>query len=261
MKYNQMKHALKNKESAIGTFVKFCDPASVEILALAGFDFFVLDTEHVGMDRQELLHILRAAEASGITPIVRVKENNQVEILQNLDFGYLGVQVPNVDTPDQAVRLVQSVKYTPHGNRGLSPSVRACNYGTMPVHEYVETANQETLIVSHCETVECVNNLDAILQVDGIDVIFIGPMDLSQSLGIPGQTSSREVQDCIAGIKKKVLGSNKALGTTAATPEAAKKLIEQGVQYILLGSDQSMMYKWGKNAIKVIRGQEKCGSI
>lgn len=185
MKCNGLKHTLQHKGNAIGTFVKFCDPASVEILALAGFDFFVLDTEHVGMDRQELLHILRAAEASGITPIVRVKENNQVEILQNLDFGYLGVQVPNVDTPEQAARLVESVKYTPLGNRGLSPSVRACCYGAMPVREYTEAANRETLIVSHCETVECVNNLDAILQVDGIDVIFIGPMDLSQSLGIP----------------------------------------------------------------------------
>lgn len=254
MKCNRLKHTLQHKGNAIGTFVKFCDPASVEILALAGFDFFVLDTEHVGMDRQELLHILRAAEASGITPIVRVKENNQVEILQNLDFGYLGVQVPNVDTPEQAARLVESVKYTPLGNRGLSPSVRACCYGAMPVREYTETANRETLIVSHCETVECVNNLDAILQVDGIDVIFIGPMDLSQSLGIPGETGSKTVQDCIAGIKRKVLASSKALGTTAATPEAARDLIAQGVQYILLGSDQSMMYKWGRGAIEAIRG-------
>ncbi len=254
MKHNQLKQALRRGESAVGTFVKFCDPASVEILALAGFDFFVLDTEHVGMDRQELLHILRAAEAGGITPVVRVKENDQVEILQNLDFGYAGIQAPNVDTAEQAAALVRSVKYTPLGNRGLSPSVRACRYGVMPVREYTETANRETLVVSHCETLECVNNLDAILQVDGIDVIFIGPMDLSQSLGMPGETGSREVRECIAAISKKVLDSGRILGTTAATPEAAKNLIAQGVQYILLGSDQSMMYKWGKSAVDVIRG-------
>lgn len=254
MQHNRLKETLKSGKGAIGTFVKFCDPASVEILALAGFDFFVLDTEHVGMDRQELLHILRAAEASGITPIVRVRENQPVEILQNLDFGYLGVQVPNVDTPEDAARLVRSVKYTPQGDRGLSPSVRACRYATMPVRDYIEKANQETLVVSHCETVECVKNLDEILKIDGIDVIFIGPMDLSQSMGMPGNTASTEVQSCIADIRRKVLQSGKILGTTAATPEAAKKLLSEGVQYILLGSDQSMMYKWGKSAVDAIRG-------
>jgi len=254
LKHNRLKEAFRRGESAIGTFVKFCDPASVEILALAGFDFFVLDNEHVGMDRQELLSILRAAEACGITPIVRVKENNQVEILQNLDFGYMGVQVPNVDTPEQAARLVRSVKYTPAGDRGLSPSVRACEYGTMPVHDYIAAANEETMIVSHCETVECVKNLDSILQINDIDVIFIGPMDLSQSMGMPGDTGSEEVQACIASIREKVLKSGKVVGTTAGTPEAARKLIAQGVQYILLGSDQSMMYKWGKHAVETIRG-------
>lgn len=254
MKHNTLKETIKNGGSVIGTFVKFCDPASVEILALAGFDFFVLDTEHVGMDRQELIHILRAAEASGITPLVRVRENNQVEILQNLDFGYMGVQVPNVDTAEEAAQLVRSVKYTPEGDRGLSPSVRACRYATMPVRDYIEAANRETMIVSHCETAKCVENLDEILKVDGLDVIFIGPMDLSQSLGVPGDTGCEKVQSCIAQIKEKVLHSDKALGTTAATPEAARKLISQGVQYILMGSDQSMMYKWAKNALDSIRG-------
>ena len=253
MNHNVLKERIRNGEGAVGTFVKFCDPASVEILALAGFDFFVLDTEHVALDRQELIHILRAAEAFGITPIVRVRENNQVEILQNLDLGYQGVQVPNVDTPEEARRLVESVKYTPLGNRGLSPSVRACRYNTIPVAEYIERANRETLVVSHCETMECVRNLDAILQVDGIDVIFIGPMDLSQSMGIPGETGSSALRDTIAEITNKVLASGKALGTTAASPAAARDLLQRGVSYVLLSSDQGMMMSWAKGAMKAIR--------
>lgn len=136
MRKNMLKEKIRNGESAIGTFVKLTDPAVPELLALAGFDFFVLDTEHVAVDREQLTNIVRAADAAGITPIVRVRENQQVEILQNLDLGYAGVQVPNVDTPEQARNLVSYVKYTPLGVRGLSPSVRACDYGTCGVQEY-----------------------------------------------------------------------------------------------------------------------------
>ena len=104
MRENHLKKMLLRGESAVGSFMKLTDPAVPELLALAGFDFFVLDTEHVAMDREQLTNIVRAADAAGITPIVRVRENQQVEILQNLDLGWAGVEVPNVDTP-QAARL------------------------------------------------------------------------------------------------------------------------------------------------------------
>ena len=228
--------------------------AEAELLALAGFDFFVLDTEHVAVDREQLTNIVRAADAAGITPIVRVRENQQVEILQNLDLGYAGVQVPNVDTPEQARNLVSYVKYTPLGVRGLSPSVRACDYGTCGVQEYIDTANANTMIVSHCESKTCVENLDEVLKVDGIDVIFIGPMDLSQSYGVPGKTTDPEVKAAIDTITAKTLAAGKAVGTTAASAEAAKALMAKGVQYILLSSDEGIIVKWGKETISRIRG-------
>ena len=112
------------------------------------------------------------------------------------------------------------------------------------------------MVVSHCETKECVDNLDEILKIDGIDVIFIGPMDLSQSLGVPGQTGSELVKSTIDTIFEKVGKSDKAIGTTAGTPEAALALIERGAQYILLSTDQAMLLKWGKSAIDKIRGKE-----
>lgn len=254
MRENKLKKTIRNGGSAIGTFVKITDPCVPELLALAGFDFFVLDTEHVAVDREQLTNIVRAADASGITPIVRVRENNQVEILQNLDLGYGGVQVPNVDTAEEARALVSYVKYTPYGVRGLSPSVRACDYGTCGVQEYIDAANENTMIISHCETKTCVEDIDNVLQVDGIDVIFIGPMDLSQSYGVPGKPSEPEVQAAIDMVTTKTLAAGKAVGTVAGTPEVAKKLIEKGVQYILLASDQGMIVKWGKSAINQIRG-------
>lgn len=256
MRENKLKQMIGGGKGAIGTFVKMTDPSVVEVLALAGFDFFVLDTEHVAVDREQLLNILRAAEAFDITPLVRVRENQQVEILQNLDLGYMGVQVPNVDTPEQARRMVESVKYTPIGVRGLSPSVRACRYSTMGVADYISKANANTMIVSHCETRQCVENLDEILKIDGIDVIFIGPMDLSQSLGVPGDTASPIVKQTVDTIFEKVGKSGKAIGTVAGTPEAAKALLERGAQYILLSTDQAMLMKWGKEALGQIRGKD-----
>lgn len=253
MRENLLKKKIANGEPVIGTFVKITDPSVPELLALAGFDCFVLDTEHVAVDREQLTNIVRAADAAGITPLVRVRENQQVEILQNLDLGYAGVQVPNVDTAEQARDLVSYVKYTPMGIRGLSPSVRACNYGTCGVQEYIDTANANTMIIAHCETKTCVENLDEILKVDGIDVIFIGPMDLSQSYGVPGQTGNPEVKAAIETVIVKTLAASKAVGTVAGTPEAAKKLIEKGVKFILLASDQGMIVKWGKNAISEIQ--------
>lgn len=254
MRENPLKSMFAQGKSAIGTFVKLTDPAVPEILALAGFDFFVLDTEHVAVDREQLTNIVRAADAAGITPLVRVRECQQVEILQNLDLGYAGVQVPNVDTPQQARDLVSYVKYTPRGVRGLSPSVRACGYGTCGVRDYIETANANTMVVAHCETRTCVENLDEILKVEGVDVIFIGPMDLSQSYGVPGSPGDPEVKAAISQITQKTLAAGKTVGTVAGSAAAAKSLMDQGVRYILLSSDQGMLYNWGRAALDVLRG-------
>jgi 4-hydroxy-2-oxoheptanedioate aldolase len=253
MRKNRLKPILAGRECAIGTFVKSTDPANVEILALAGFDFFVLDNEHAAMDREQLTGIVRAAEAAGIEPIVRIKENTRAEIQQNLDLGYMGVQAPDVDTPKEAESLVRNAKYAPLGARGLSPSVRACDYGTCDAATYAQRANDNTLLIAHCETRSSVEHLDEILKVRGIDVIFIGPMDLSQSLGKTGATTDPSVLDVIAYITNKVKNSDKALGTVAASPEEAKALAEKGVQYILLGSDQGMLLRQGKEFTEKFR--------
>ncbi len=255
MRENTVKKRIKNGEVVYGTFIKSNDPSIVEVVALAGFDFFVLDNEHVSMDREQLTNILRAAEAYGITAFVRVKENNKVEVLQNLDIGYAGVQVPNVDTPEDAKRLVQSVKYEPIGTRGLSPSVRAANYAAGSVTDYIKYANENTMIISHCETKTCVDCLDEVLKVEGIDVIFIGPMDLSQSYGLTSQTSHPTVKEAIDTIIDKTKKSDKALGTIAGSAAAAKALAERGVQYIVLSSDQGMIMSSSKAFLKELRGE------
>ncbi|MDR2302864.1 MAG: 2-dehydro-3-deoxyglucarate aldolase [Deltaproteobacteria bacterium] len=254
MNPNQLKLKLRNGQPAYGTFVKFDDPAAVEVLALSGLDFFVLDNEHVAMNRERLTNMIRAAEAFQITPLIRVKENQTVEILQNLDLGFAGIQAPNIDTIDQARNLVASVKYAPLGKRGFSPSVRACRYGTMDINAYIETSNDQTMVIAHCETKECVSNLDEILTVPGLDVIFLGPMDLSQSLGVTGQTNSPLVKDAMDQVMAKTLAANLTIGTVAPNAQAAKALTARGVKYILISSDQGMILQWAKAVLKELKG-------
>ena len=252
MRTNKLKEKFRSGKAAIGTFMKITDPSVTEILAIAGLDFFVLDNEHVAMDREQLTNIVRAADCEGITPLVRIKENAQVEILQNLDLGYMGIQVPNVNNAEEAEAIVRSVKYSPRGIRGFSPSVRACGYGTNNIQDYIAAANENTLICVQCETKAGLENLDEILKIPEIDVVFIGPMDLSQSLGHTGDTKHPVVSEAIAEIKRKVIAAGKVVGTTAATPEAARKLIEEGCQYIIIATDQAMIMKWAKGAVSEI---------
>ncbi|RQD71201.1 MAG: 2-dehydro-3-deoxyglucarate aldolase [Tindallia sp. MSAO_Bac2] len=246
---NNVKEIIKSGKSAVGTFLKSNDPSIAEVVGLAGFDFFVLDNEHVAMSRDSMVNMLRAADAVGVDPIVRVRENATVEILQALDAGALGVQVPNVDTKQEAQDVISAVKYTPIGKRGFSPTTRAAGYGFMDKKEYVETSNEETLVVCHCETVQCIENLDAILTLDHLDVIFIGPMDLSQSLGVMGEANHPKVLESIDLIINKVKKANKAVGIVSA-PSKVQEYIDRGVQYLLVGTDQGMIAAGAAQTLK-----------
>ena len=251
---NKIKKILKNGGNVIGTFVKMNDPASVEILGLVGFDFIVVDNEHVAMNKDDMFNLIRSADVTGIVPIIRVRENIPVEILQALDAGALGVQVPNVDTKNDVCNVVKSAKYAPIGNRGFSPSNRSAGYGTIDKQQFVKQANDNTLVVCHCESVTSINNLDEILLEEELDVVFIGPMDLSQSLGIIGQANHPKLLESVDVIIKKVLAHDKIVGMVAPNTTKVKELIAKGVRYIMISSDQGMIASLGKKYIREIKG-------
>lgn len=250
---NKVKSMLRNGKKVVGTFVKMNDPASVEIFGLLGFDFIVVDNEHVAMNKDDIFNLIRGAEVTGIVPIVRVGNNTSIEVLQALDAGALGVQVPNIDTKKDIIKLIKNAKYAPLGNRGFSPSNRSAAYGIIDKEKYVKQANENTLIVCHCESGTSVNNLDEILLEEELDVIFIGPMDLSQSLGIIGQVNHPRLLKNVDKIIKKVLAMNKVVGMVAPNAKKAKELLEKGVQYIVISSDQGMLVSMGREYIKEIR--------
>ncbi len=252
---NKVKQKLKNGEVVIGTFVKTTDPSVVEILGNTGMDFFVIDSEHVSYNPETITNLVRASDLTGIVPIVRVKEATAVNIMQALDTGALGYHAPNVDTPEQAEIAVSAGRYAPLGNRGFAPTHRAANYGMMDKQEYIDKANKEILTILHCETMEAVKNLDEILKQEELDVIFIGPMDLSQSLGreVMGQRNHPKLLETIDLIIDKVRKAGKAVGTVAGTPEMAKELIEKGVQYIPMSSDQGMIAGMAKKFVQEMK--------
>lgn len=252
---NKVKQKLKNGEVVIGTFVKTTDPSVVEILGNTGMDFFVIDSEHVSYNPETITNLVRASDLTGIVPIVRVKEATAVNIMQALDTGALGYHAPNVDTPEQAEIAVSAGRYAPLGNRGFAPTHRAANYEMMDKQEYIDKANKEILTILHCETMEAVKNLDEILKQEELDVIFIGPMDLSQSLGreVMGQRNHPKLLETIDLIIDKVRKAGKAVGTVAGTPEMAKELIAKGIQYIPMSSDQGMIAGMAKKIVQEMK--------
>lgn len=253
MKKNHLKKTLQDGKVVLGPFLKFTDPAVVEIMGFAGFDFVIIDEEHGPISVENAQNMIRAAESVNITPVIRVGNNDEALILQALDIGAQGIEIPQINSRSDAVRAVKSVKYSPQGERGVCRYVRAANYSSMDKFEYFKSANDETMIIAHIEGVEGINNLDEILSVSGIDVIFIGPYDLSQSLGVPGEVNHPLVTEKMKEVILKCKENKVAVGTFADDVETAKSWISLGVQYMAFSVDVGIFYETSKNIINRLK--------
>ncbi len=236
MRKNEVKAKLKAGEVAIGAFISFPSATIAEFCGYLGFDFIIVDSEHGPMNEETCENMLRAADVAGTVPIIRVPLNIPQLILKYLDRGALGIQIPQINSKEDALTAVRSVKYYPEGMRGLA-GPRSALYGlNMSLNEYVKLANQETMLITHVENTKGVDNLGEMLTVEGIDVFFIGPVDLSQSLGYPGQITEPVVEKTIDKIIEQVRGAGRAVGIYAGSVDFAKKYIDKGVQYIATGT-------------------------
>lgn len=253
MRTNQLKRKLKQGEVVLGPFINCAYPAFIEICGHAGFDFAVIDLEHSPLNTLVAEDLCRAADCVGITPLVRISKNDAPQIQRALDIGSAGVQVPQIETKADAEAVVRGAKYSPLGMRGLSFYTRAGIY-TAAGTQITDKLNDETLIVIHVEGKRGVDNLEEIVSVPHIDVIFLGPYDLSQSLGIPGQVKDRRVIDLMKAGVKTIRHAGKAAGTFADTPEVARQWIDAGVQYIALGVDVGIFFRACQALVKGVRG-------
>lgn len=233
---NKLKEKLRARETALGTFIVCNAPDLVEIAGLTGFDFVIIDNEHGPMRAESSQHLIRAAEARGITPIVRIPDRLESTILHTLDIGAHGIQVPQVNDAKAAMEIVEKSKYHPTGKRGLA-FPRSADYGLCDISAYTGNANEETLIITHCENKTCLENLEEICKIPEIDVIFLGPYDMSQSMGVTGQVTHELVENAARKVLEITKRYNKAAGIFAGNGEVARKRAEQGFKYIAIGMD------------------------
>ena len=232
MKENRMKSMLQAGEPALGCSIMVPSPQMVEMVAHAGFDWVLIDMEHgtIGPESAELM--IMAADASGITPIARPPSNRKADISSVMDRGAMGVQVPHVNSAEDARAAVSAVKFGPGENRGLAAGTRPDSYGlSRSMSEFVETSNKQTLVCVQLEHAAAIENVDDILGVDGVDVFFIGPSDLSQSMGYPGNPNAEPVKTAIERTLQKIVDADKISGMPASA-ENLENVLASGSQYI-----------------------------
>ncbi len=227
-----MKEKLRAGEPVYGVSVMIPSPQVVEMVGAAGFDWVLLDCEHGTLTLESVELMAMAAEACGITAIARPASRSPEHILQVLDRGVMGVQVPHVNTAEDAREVIAAVKFHPLGRRSIAAGTRAAAYdahGTLA--DYVKAANDATLIAVQLEDRQAIDNIDSLLKVDGIDVFFVGPSDLSQSMGHPGNPKAPPVAQAIDASLRKMLAAGRTPGMPVAA-ENVRETLDKGVRYI-----------------------------
>ena len=232
MKPNRMKGKLLAGEAVLGCSVMFPSPQIVEMLGHAGFDWVLLDCEHGSLSLADVEIMAMAADAVGIAAIARPRTNSTADIQSVMDRGVMGVQVPHVNTVEDARRAVSAVKFGPGSGRGLAAGTRPDNWGLgAKMADFTATANEQSLVCVQLEHETAIRNADDILKVEGVDVFFIGPSDLSQSMGHPGDPNAPTVAKAIADTRSKITAAGKIPGTPATTDTVAS-LVSSGVRYV-----------------------------
>lgn len=225
-------------EPVFGCFFRYAQPTLAEFVALQGWDFLVFDAEHGSLEPRDLEGLCRAAELHGVTPITRVTTNDPSTILRSLDAGSHGIHVPWVNTVEGVAQVVASARYWPEGQRGFAGS-RAARWGMHePLGDYTRTANRETMVVVHIETAAAVDLIEQYVAIDGVDVLFLGPADLSHSLGHAGQPDHPEVVAVLERAAEVVAASDRTLGIYAGSPAAVERWAARGATYFTTGFEE-----------------------
>lgn len=234
----------------LGTMVTLESREVAEILSESGFDWLCLDSEHGPLEPSGLQGLLQAAGRE-TSCIIRVPALNEAAIKHALDAGAVGVMVPQVHTVEEAALAVQWSRYPPAGTRGMGVA-RAHHYGFQTA-EYLQQANEQTVVIVQAESAEAVRNIDAISQVKGLDAVLIGPYDLSASLGRPGDLGHPDVQDAIGILAQACHRHNLSLGIFGMTVEAVRPFLGQGFRLILVGVDATLLGQAARDVVRVFR--------
>lgn len=234
----------------IGVFAVTASPAIVEMIGYSGLDFVIIDCEHAALNPwgSDLEECVRAAYAADITPLVRVTENSKGMILKALNFGAKGVVVPHINTKEDAEKLVRFSRYAPEGRRSSAPPIRAAKYGFTPFAEFWKLQNKENLVIPIIEEKEAVQNLDQILDVKGLDVIFYGPFDLSMTMGLDGVSDHPAIWNGLDHTVELCRARGIPVANLCWDIQSAAESIKRGALMVLLSVDM-VIFRQGLQAL------------
>jgi 2-keto-3-deoxy-L-rhamnonate aldolase RhmA len=247
MKANRVKQLLREGKSTCGTWVSLASPVGAEVMGMQGFDWLLIDMEHSPVDYQTLSNQMLALAPSESVPFVRVPWNDAAEIKRVLDLGAMGIMVPGISTLEDAKRAVAACKYPPEGIRGVA-SVRAARYGQDT--NYLKEANGQVMVIAQIEMRDAVEDIERILDVPGIDCAFIGPADLSATLGHLGNASHPDVQAAIAKVEKAAKARRIPLGSVSTSWDVAKGLYDKGYQLVSVMSDIRFLFQASRGVLE-----------
>lgn len=257
MRKNTAKQRLRQGKTVIGCWLEEVrTPAVTHLLAAAGLDFLIVDMEHGSYNLETMADIVRMARLVEITPIVRVPDLTWERVGRILDAGAQGLMLPRVETPDQVRDFVSYLKYPPAGRRGMASGLGNTDFRWVTTPEYIAHANAETLVIVQIENTTAVANLDELAQVPGVDVFFIGPEDLSISMGLAGQQGHPQVQETISQIIATAAQRNIAPGIHTSDPAAIGPLHDQGVRFIAYASDIEFIFNGAAQGAQALKEKQ-----
>ena len=254
---NTVLKKFREGQPSLGTFVAMGSPLAVESLRYTGLDYVIVDTEHTPAAIESAALQIQAAQGAGLTALARANEISRTAVLRLLDVGAQGVVVPCVETVDQVRELISYAKFTPLGNRGFCPT-RDGGWGYAPeaasIPAYMERCNRETLLLPQCETAGCLSHIETIAAMDGVDGIFVGPLDLSIALGCPMELDAPPMRAALERVVAACQAVHKPVLIFCGDAAAAKARLSQGFHCVALGVDVLTLIQVFQAMAREIRG-------
>jgi 2-dehydro-3-deoxyglucarate aldolase/4-hydroxy-2-oxoheptanedioate aldolase len=235
----QFRERVRGGEALLGTFLGLGSALAAEACALGGFEWLLVDLEHGGGSEGALVGQLLAAATHDVPVVVRVETGSRIRIGRALDLGAAGVMLPRLDSAEEVAMTVQYAYYPPEGERGVATYNRACDFGLRP--EALDLANDQVVTLVQIETRPALEQIEAIARIRGVDVLFVGPRDLTHALGVPGQTDAPEFQNALRQVVVAARAAGVAPGILASSEQQARRYAEEGFTFIGVGSDASLL--------------------
>jgi 2-dehydro-3-deoxyglucarate aldolase/4-hydroxy-2-oxoheptanedioate aldolase len=234
-----LRSRIRSGDPTVGTFLNLGSPLAAEACALAGFDWLLVDLEHGGGGEESLVGQLLAAATHRVPVVVRVESAERIRAGRVLDLGAAGVMFPRLDSAEQVAQAIFHLRYPPEGDRGVATYNRACGFGLRA--DALETANEKIVGIVQIESVAALEVVEEIAQIPGVDVLFVGPGDLSHALGLPGQPDAPEFRAALTRVVVAARSAGVSAGILARDQAGAKRYIEEGFTFLAVGSDSTLL--------------------